>query len=96
MSYERIMLGESWPESDADRQLRAIVREYDERAEAYDRSVCTGPIINGEIMPANGSEFSAINRHALALRKELEPRVLAIGKTIRDFQQELIGFRKIK
>jgi hypothetical protein len=52
-------------------QLDELAAEYHERCEAYDRTVCTGPIIRGEIMPANWCERELINRNAAALRHAL-------------------------
>jgi len=75
-------------------ELRKIVEEYERRTEEFDRTVCTGPIKNGRIMPATGEEFSVVNRHAMQVRSELIPRVLSIGKTPAEFQQVLIGYRK--
>jgi hypothetical protein len=45
--------------------------EYLDRTEAFDRTVCTGPIINGEIRPANGVEVVLINRNAKHILKEV-------------------------
>ena len=64
-----------WPEpTEEDRYLHSLAAEYHQRAEAYDRTVCTGPIKRGEILPATDREMVAINRHALALKKELQER----------------------
>lgn len=64
-----------WPEpTEEDRYLYSLAAEYHQRAEAYDRTVCTGPIKRGEILPATDREMVAINRHALSLKKELQER----------------------
>lgn len=52
----------------------ALAVEYYRRTEAYDRTVCTGPIRDGSILPATHHELAQINRHAAAVRRELEAR----------------------
>ena len=44
--------------------------EYLDRTEAFDRTVCTGPIINHEIRPNNGRELALINKNAKQVLKE--------------------------
>lgn len=48
--------------------------EYYRRTEAYDRSVCTGPVRDGEILPSSHHELALINRNALAVLRELQER----------------------
>ena len=60
-------------------RLRELAEEYHRRTEEYDRIVCSGPILNGAITPANGSEFTAINRHAQLVREELWKDVAPLG-----------------
>jgi len=44
--------------------LRQVAEQYVSDTEAYDRTVCTGPIIHGEIMPATQHERAQISRNA--------------------------------
>lgn len=44
--------------------LRQVAEQYVRDTEAYDRTVCTGPVIRGEIMPANHHERALISRNA--------------------------------
>lgn len=60
--------------SDEDEYLKSIGAEYHRRAEEYDRKVCTGPIINGSVMPSSNTELQLINRHARSLLMELKER----------------------
>jgi hypothetical protein len=55
-------------------QLDELAAEYHERCETYDRRVCTGPIVRGSIAPANPRELRLINRHAIAVLRELRSR----------------------
>lgn len=53
-------------------QLVDLARAYHEQCEAYDRTVCTGPISKSDgIMPATNWERILINRNAIATRKRL-------------------------
>jgi hypothetical protein len=95
ISERIIALGEPWPEDPADKTLRELAREYHERTEAYDRSVCTGPIDRGRIMPANSDQFSAINKHAKMVREELTRRI-PVGKSTVDLHREILSYRETR
>lgn len=51
--------------SEAERRLLAAAEKYVVETEAYDRTVCTGPIKDGSIMPATPHEHRLVNRNAL-------------------------------
>ncbi|MGR6474439.1 hypothetical protein ACUZXZ_01365 [Pseudomonas juntendi] len=46
-------------------ELDEIAARYVQRTEMYDRSVCTGPVRHGVVMPATPHELGCINRNAL-------------------------------
>ena len=50
--------------SEHDVLLDKLARHYHDITEAYDRTVCTGPIVSGEIQPASPREFYLISRNA--------------------------------
>ena len=50
--------------SDKDLLLIKLAAYYHDSTEAYDRTVCTGPIVSGEIQPASPREFYLISRNA--------------------------------
>ena len=52
-------------------EVTAAAERYVAESEAYDRTVCTGPIIRGEIMPATPRERALISRAADQLFKRL-------------------------
>jgi hypothetical protein len=56
-----------------------LAEEYHFRTEAYDRTVCTGPIRHGGIMPITGEERSLVNRHARSVMQEMVCRAESIG-----------------
>jgi hypothetical protein len=70
-AFHRLYLCEPAP---IDAQLDELAAEYHERCEAYDRRVCTGPIVRGSIVPANPRELRLINTHAIAVLRELRSR----------------------
>lgn len=51
--------------TEAEERLLAAAEQYVAETEAYDRTVCTGPVIRGEIMPANSHERGLANRNAV-------------------------------
>lgn len=54
--------------------LEALAKQYHDRCEAYDRSVCTGPVGIDGIMPATARELNLITRNAQLVRKEILER----------------------
>lgn len=68
-----------WPKTST-RGLKKLAEEYVTKTEQYDRTVCTGPIIGGCIMPRDGTEErSLINSHARRLLEELSVKAQALG-----------------
>lgn len=70
-------------------ELRAAAERYVREAEAFDRTICTGPIIDGAIMPASPHERAVISRAADELFKSL----VALGEgrfTSGDLQREIV------
>lgn len=50
--------------SDSDQRLQDIAQQYVSETEAYDRTVCTGPILHDGVMPATRHQFALVNRNA--------------------------------
>lgn len=73
---------QEWVETPEERARHDIAREYYLRAEAYDLTVCTGPMGRDGILPRTDREGVLINRNAIALRKELMDRT---GMSYREF-----------
>ena len=57
--------------SEKDKKTHELAARYHELTEAYDRTVCTGPIVNGEIRPVTAQESAMINRNAQVVLSEL-------------------------
>lgn len=68
-----------------DQLLYDLAREYHERCEAYDRTVCTGPIgPGGGILPVTPRESGLINKNAKAILDELLDRAVKQGRARHD------------
>ncbi len=57
-----------------DDEMLALASEYYDRTEAFDRTVCTGPVVDGGIRPVTYRELGMINRHATQVLRELQIR----------------------
>ena len=57
--------------TDRDLKLNELAMRYHTETEAFDRTVCTGPIIRGSILPNGGKELAAISRNARAVFERL-------------------------
>ena len=65
-------LGESYKVPPAEKLLDELAKEYDDRCEAYDLTVCTGEMRDGRIMPMPGTkESSLINKHAREVKADM-------------------------
>ncbi len=74
-----------------DAKLDALARRYHEETEAYDRSVCTGPIANGSSHPANSDEYvlTCTNASDTFLRICGEA-IEETGATVREFRDAVL------
>lgn len=88
-TFQQEFLGQFPDLTPEERKLRELAQQYIERTEAYDRTVCTGPITRGEIMPASIQEGALINRNARKVHDELMQDVWALGFLERDFMREI-------
>ena len=82
-------MGVPYSESKADRVLRKLAQRYHQETEGYDREVCTGPIINGSIMPEGGLQRALITRNARRWNDKLCRRALRIGFSEKEWNQAL-------
>jgi hypothetical protein len=87
-------LGRPWEPTPEEKRLRELAAQYHEETESYDRTVCTGPIRNGAIMPMGSGEHAAINRNALAVRERLGAEVAELGFTKKEWQHAIANFRQ--
>lgn len=68
-----------WRMSERDIKLQDMARQYHAECEAFDRTVCTGPIREGSIAPADYREMAAINRNAHKVMRRLSTEALGYG-----------------
>ena len=68
--FLREFLGEPYP-APKRRRLAELALEYHHRTEEFDRTVCTGPIHRGEIMPVTASERRRCYDNAMRVKEDL-------------------------
>lgn len=73
-----------------DRMLVQLAAEYHQRTEAFDRTVCTGPMGHEGIMPANHRQRALINANAQRIRRELVDRAVQAGFTEAQFKEAMM------
>lgn len=59
--------------------LRRLAEQYVTECEAYDRTVCTGPIWWGAIMPATARELALVNRNAAEVLERVRREAEGLG-----------------
>jgi hypothetical protein len=75
-----------------DARLFALARAYHERTEAYDRTVCTGPIGRDGIMPATPRERGLINRNAGIVMREILHEGQMLGFTLAELRHAIARY----
>lgn len=71
-----------------------LAREYHRLCDAFDNSVCTGPIgKSGSRLPATTEEHYAMAQNALYVRRELRKR-LPPGSSFKKFQHAVVAVAK--
>lgn len=70
---------QEWQPTERDNRLHELATRYHTECEAYDRTVCTGPIGQDGIMPANPREMALINSNAHAVLKRLMEKAAREG-----------------
>ena len=78
----------------AETAAECLAREYYHSVERYDRSVCTGRIYAGCIMPATPAESRLINRNATATLRRIEDKGLQLGISAQDLYDTRIRLLK--
>ena len=78
----KLLHGE-WLQVDTEEiRLREIAKQYHDRCDLYDRSVCTGiSPRSGEAIPVTGEERSMVNAHARQRHREAVAQGFSAGFT---------------
>jgi hypothetical protein len=78
-----------WKLSEADSMAAELAQRYHRLTEAYDRTVCTGPIRDGSIMPMGAHEMALVNRIAITVRKQIMVEAAAAGISAADMRRAI-------
>ena len=78
-----------WTPSEQDNRLYELAKRYHEEAEAYDRTVCTGPVMHGSVMPFDHRELALVNGYAWRLRKQIMTEAAAHGINAQDMARAI-------
>ena len=61
-----------WTPTEKENKLQELALRYHAETEAYDRTVCTGPIVHGSIQPYGGRQTVLINQNAQQVFQRIE------------------------
>lgn len=56
-----------------------LAKRYHAETETYDRTVCTGPIRDGAVIPITPHEFALVNRNAIKARRRIMDEASCCG-----------------
>jgi len=73
-------------------ELYQRLKAYYDDCEAYDRTVCTGPVIHGEIQPLTHTELHLINRYANQRWRQLRTETASYSEE--EFQRAKRSFNR--
>jgi hypothetical protein len=87
---------QEWTIGPKERLLYELAKEYHETCEAYDRTVCSGPIGPDGAMPASYAERGLINRNAKKVRDAIAKRAedAQLGITRAELQDAIVRYEK--
>lgn len=77
----------------AEIEARKLAAEYHESTEAFDRTVCTGPIVHGAIQPANYYEYSRIAEYARSERRRALEQAERLGISRAELHNAICDYR---
>ena len=78
-----------WTPTAQENKAHELAERYRDETEAYDRTVCTGPIVDGEIMPNGYYELGLINRNARKVLADLMSEAEQFGVTRQEMQRAI-------
>ncbi len=62
---------QDWRPTEQERKAAELAERYHRETEAYDRTVCTGPIRDGSVKPIGPHELAMVNRNAIKVREQI-------------------------
>lgn len=81
--------------SPEEKRLRELALEYHERAEAYDRTVCSDINPCNRIVPVTAQQFSLVNRNARKIRDELFSEVEKLGFNYEQWKEAIFNASRL-
>ena len=88
-AFESLYLGKF--ERSASSELCALACRYHLKTEAFDRSVCTGPVRNGSILPDTTRQRHLINMNARVEYCALLEEARRLGFTAEQFHEAVLS-----
>lgn len=73
------MTSEHFTQTPATNPLRELAEQYHAECEAYDRTVCSGPILENAIMPLTSRERGLVHWNSVQVFVRLRRRAQAMG-----------------
>ena len=89
------ILGLKWYFLLKKKRLRELALEYHERAEAYDRTVCSDINPCNRIVPVTAQQFSLVNRNARKIRDELFSEVEKLGFNYEQWKEAIFNASRL-
>lgn len=80
---------QEWQPTEQELKCVELAERYHHEAEAYDRLVCTGPVLHGSVMPADHRELAMVNGNAARLRKQIMAEAAAHGISPQDMARAI-------
>lgn len=80
---------QEWQPTEQELRIAEFAKRYHQETEAYDRTVCTGPIRGGSIIPNNSYEISLINRNAIKVREQIIAEAAHYGISRQDMAKAI-------
>lgn len=76
--------------SEQDLRTHKLAQEYHSKCENYDRCVCTGPIINGSIIPVGSHEIRLVNKNAIKVLQQIIAKAYNLGISKEDIIHAIV------
>jgi hypothetical protein len=78
-----------WEPTEQERKAAELAERYHRETEGYDRTVCTGPVVRGSIMPIGPHEMALVNRNAIKVRERIMAEAAAAGISAEDMRRAI-------
>ena len=89
VASHREVFEQEWQPTAQELKTVELAERYHHEAEAYDRTVCTGPVLRGSVMPANHRELALVVGNAGRLRKQIMAEAAMHGISQQDMARAI-------